>query len=187
MENWPCCSHTAIQTGKKHVKKAIKHAKVCHFWVTPGSCVWFKENVFSSKHTAKQARQVWFSEMKHQLIKTDKIRIGFVYEPLEVLDHKTTLSPVFHRCTFSCFHAVSGDQLLKLIHASKPTTAAIDPVSAKFVLEFTDVLLPVFLNNQLREFFKITLGVCQGCLFSPILFNLFQRRPCRKHSMTSTH
>ena len=36
------------------------------------------------------------------------------------------------------------DQILKLIYVSKPTTAAVDPVSTKFVLEFTNVLLPVF-------------------------------------------
>ena len=45
---------------------------------------------------------------------------------------------------FSYFHALSRDQILKLIHASKPTTAAVDPVSTKFVLESTNVLLPVF-------------------------------------------
>ena len=45
---------------------------------------------------------------------------------------------------FSCFHALSGDQILKLIHTSKPTTAAVDPMSTKFVLELTNVLLPVF-------------------------------------------
>ena len=45
---------------------------------------------------------------------------------------------------FSCFHALSGDQILKLIHASKPTTAAVDPVSTKFLLEFTNALLSVF-------------------------------------------
>ena len=31
----------------------------------------------------------------------------------------------------------------------------------------------VLLNSQLGEFFKTTVGVCQGCLISPILFNLF--------------
>ena len=45
---------------------------------------------------------------------------------------------------FSCFRALSGDQILKLIHASKPTAAAVDPVSTKFVLEFTNVFLSVF-------------------------------------------
>ena len=31
----------------------------------------------------------------------------------------------------------------------------------------------VLLNRQLEEFFKTTVSVCQGCLLSPILFNLF--------------
>ena len=31
----------------------------------------------------------------------------------------------------------------------------------------------VLLNSQLGEFFKSTVGVRQGCLLSPILFNLF--------------
>ena len=38
----------------------------------------------------------------------------------------------------------SEDQILTLIPASKPTTPVTDPVSTKFVLQFTDVLLPVF-------------------------------------------
>ena len=45
---------------------------------------------------------------------------------------------------FACIHALSGDQILKLIHASKPTTAAVDPVSTKFIPKFTNPLLPVF-------------------------------------------
>ena len=31
----------------------------------------------------------------------------------------------------------------------------------------------VILNSQFGEFFKTTGGVREGCLFSPILFNLF--------------
>ena len=45
---------------------------------------------------------------------------------------------------FSCFHALSLDQILKLIHASKPTTSAVDLVWTKFALVLSNVLLPVF-------------------------------------------
>ncbi len=34
----------------------------------------------------------------------------------------------------------------------------------------------VLLNNQLGEFFQTTVGVRQGCLLSPVLFNLFLER-----------
>ena len=60
----------------------------------------------------------------------------------EAKQHFVSSVPPAHM--FSYFHALSRDQILKLIHASKPTTAAVDPVSTKFVLEFTNVLLPVF-------------------------------------------
>ena len=32
------------------------------------------------------------------------------------------------------------------------------------------------MNSQLREFFKTTVGVRKGCLFAPILFNLFLKK-----------
>ena len=74
-----------------------------------------------------------------------KIRQSFVDGPSEESDAKeyfvSTVPPTH---MWSCFHALSGDQILKLIHASKPTTAAVDPVSTNFVLEITNVLLPVF-------------------------------------------
>ena len=38
----------------------------------------------------------------------------------------------------------------------------------------------VLLNSQLGEFFKTTVGVCQGCLLSPILFNLFLEKIMQK-------
>ena len=44
----------------------------------------------------------------------------------------------------SSFYALSEDQILKLIHESKSTTATVDPAPTKLVLEFTDILLPVF-------------------------------------------
>ena len=47
----------------------------------------------------------------------------------------------------SSFHALSEDQeqkILKLIRESKSTTATVDPTPTIHVLEFTDILLPVF-------------------------------------------
>ena len=32
------------------------------------------------------------------------------------------------------------------------------------------------MNSLIREFFKTTVDVCQGCLLSPILFNLFPEK-----------
>ena len=76
------------------------------------------------------------------------IRKGFVNKPSEESDAKEHLvSSVPPAHMFSCFHALFGDQTLKLICASKPTTAAVDPASTKFILEFTNVCLPVFLKT----------------------------------------
>ena len=67
--------------------------------------------------------------------KIEKIRQGFVDGPSEeshAKEHRVSSVPPVHM--ISCFHALSGDQILKFIRASKPTTAAVDPVLAKFVL-----------------------------------------------------
>ena len=73
------------------------------------------------------------------------MRPGFVDGPSQKSDAKEHLvSTVPPAHMFSCFRVLSGDQILKFIHASQPATAAVDPVPTKFVLEFTKVLLPVF-------------------------------------------
>ena len=41
---------------------------------------------------------------------------------------------------------------------------------------YTNSSSAVLLNNQLGEFFRTTVGVRQGCLISPVLFNLFLER-----------
>ena len=46
----------------------------------------------------------------------------------------------------------------------------------------------VLLNNQLGEFFQMTIGVRQGCILSPTLFNLFLERIMQEtlHDHTTT-
>jgi hypothetical protein len=45
---------------------------------------------------------------------------------------------------FSTFSPLGSDDLRKLILKAKPTTSALDPAPTKFVLEFLEILLPVF-------------------------------------------
>ena len=59
-------------------------------------------------------------------------------------DHTNFASSVHSSDLLSSFYALSEDQILKLIRESKSTTATVDPAPTKLVLEFTDVLLPVF-------------------------------------------
>ena len=61
----------------------------------------------------------------------------------------------------SSFYALSEHQILKLSRESKSTTATVDPAPTKLVLEFTDVLLPVFQKI-------VNLGLTSGTV--PIAF-----------------
>ena len=63
-------------------------------------------------------------------------------DPLDTTENFA--SSVHSSDLLSSFYALSEDQILKLIRESKSTTATVDPAPTKLVLEFTDVLLPVF-------------------------------------------
>ena len=74
--------------------------------------------------------------------KIDTIRQEFNDDPLDTTENFA--SSVHSSDMLSSFYALSEDQILKLIRESKSTTATVDPAPTKLVLEFTDVLLPVF-------------------------------------------
>ena len=143
--------------ARNNVNKAIKHAKAGHFRVKLQEAVSDSKKMFSLLSTLlnRQDRSDYLPKMKPQEAaesfsrffknKIEKIRQGFVDGPSKESDAKEHLvSSVPPAHVFSCFDALSGDQSFKRIHASTPTTAAVDPMSTKFVLEFTNVLLPVF-------------------------------------------
>ena len=74
--------------------------------------------------------------------KIEMIRQEFNNDPLGTTENFA--SSVHSSDLISSFYALSEDQILKLIRESKSTTATVDPAPTKLVLEFTDVLLPVF-------------------------------------------
>ena len=74
--------------------------------------------------------------------KIETIRQAFNDDPLDTTENFT--SSVHSSDMLSSFYTLSEDQILKLIRKSKSTTATVDPAPTKPVLEFTDVLLPVF-------------------------------------------
>ena len=124
-----------------NVNKAIKHAKAGHFRVKLEEAASDSKKMFSLLSTLlnRQDRSDYLPKMKPQEAaesfsrffndKTEKMRPGFVDGPSQKSDAKEHLvSTVPPAHMFSCFHALSGDQILKLIHASKPTTADVDSV-----------------------------------------------------------
>ena len=74
--------------------------------------------------------------------KIETIRKEFNNAPLDTTENFA--SSVHSSDLLSSFYALSEDQILKLIRESKSTTATVDPAPTNVVLEFTDVLLPVF-------------------------------------------
>ena len=81
-----------------------------------------------------------FSRFFQEKIQT--IRKEFNDDPLDTTENFA--SSVYSSDLLSSFYALSEDQILKLIRESKSTTVTVDPAPTKLVLEFTDVLLPVF-------------------------------------------
>ena len=79
----------------------------------------------------------WFFQEK-----IETIRQEFNDDPLDTTENFTSSVPSID--VLSRFHALSEDQIRKLIRESKSTTATVDPAPTKLVLEFTDILLPVF-------------------------------------------
>ena len=70
--------------------------------------------------------------------KIETIRQEFNNDPLDTTENFASSD------LLSSFYALSEDQILKVIRESKSTTATVDPAPTKLVLEFTDVILPVF-------------------------------------------
>ena len=71
------------------------------------------------------------------------------------MDFKKTFDRVWHASLWQVLRGFNSDEgLVQAIQALYENTSSAVP-----------------LNSQLREFFKTTVGVRQGCLFSPILFN----------------
>ena len=74
--------------------------------------------------------------------KIETIRQEFNDDPLDTTENFAY--SVHSSDMLSSFYALFEDQIPKLIRESKSTTATVDPAPTKLVLEFTDVLLPVF-------------------------------------------
>ena len=123
--------------ARNNVNKAIQHAKARHFRVKLEEAASDSKKMFPLLSTLlnRQEQSDSLPDMKPQEAaesfsrffnnKIAKIKPGFVDGPSEKSDAKEQpVSTVLSAHMFSCFHALSGDKILKLIHASKPTTAA---------------------------------------------------------------
>ena len=85
--------------------------------------------------------------------KIETIRQEFNDDPLDTTENFASSVPSIDM--ISRFHALSEDQILKLIRESKSTTATADPAPTKLALEFIGVLLPVFQKT-------VTLSLASG-------------------------
>ena len=140
--------------ARNNVTKLIKQAKASHFHAKLEDAETDSKKMFSLLSTLlnrenrsdslpdmiPQEAAKSFSRFFQEKIQT--IRKEFNDDPLDTTENFA--SSVHSSDLFSSFYALSKDQILKLIRESKSTTATVDPAPTKLVLEFTDVLLPVF-------------------------------------------
>ena len=134
--------------------KLIKQAKASHFHakLEDAATDSKKKNSLLSTLLNRENRSDFLPDMIHQEAaksfsrffqeKIETIRQEFNDDPLDTTENFA--SSVHSSDMLSSFYALSEDQILKLIRESKSTTATVDPAPTKLVLEFTDVLLPVF-------------------------------------------
>ena len=147
--------HTEIyKQARNNVTKLIKQAKASHFHAKLKDAETDSKKMFSLLSTLlnrenrsdslpdmiPQEAAKSFSRFFQEKIQT--IRKEFNDDPLDTTENFA--SSVHSSDLLSSFYALSEDQILKLIRESKSTTATADPAPTKLVLEFTDVLLPVF-------------------------------------------
>ena len=140
--------------ARNNVTKRIKQAKASHFHAKLKDAETDSKKMFSLLSTLlnrenrsdslpdmiPQEAAKSFSRFFQEKIQT--IRKEFNDDPLDTTENFA--SSVHSSDLLSSFYALSEDQILKLIRESKSTTATVDPAPTKLVLEFTDVLLPVF-------------------------------------------
>ena len=107
--------------------------------------------------------------------KIETIGKEFNDDPLDTTENFA--SSVHSSDLLSSFYALSEDQILKLIRESKSTTATVDPAPTKLLLEFTDVLLPVFQKI-------VNLSLTSGTV--PIAFKKAVVKPLIKKSQILT-
>ena len=147
--------HSEIyKQARNNVTKLIKQAKASHFHAKLEdaatdskkmsyllSTLLNRENRSDSLlNMIPQEAAKSFSRFFQEKIET--IRQEFNDDPLDTTENFA--SNVHSSDMLSSFYALSEDQIPKLIRESKPTTATVDPAPTKLVLEFSDVLLPVF-------------------------------------------
>ena len=140
--------------ARNNVTKLIKQAKDSHFHAKLKDAETDSKKMFSLLSTLlnRENRSDSLPDMIPQEAakslsrffqeKIETIRKEFNNAPLDTTENFA--SSVHSSDLLSSFYALSEDQILKLIRESKSTTATVDPAPTKLVLEFTDILLPVF-------------------------------------------